>query len=210
MGNTDSVIRSKEQSVDIEVKNAILKRLEVEGRTKTIEFVVKLCCVDHFLSRIRDHTMSIDFTDYELCIFTTERFREPDGIIFIFTLFHGKDEMPHQSPHRKRVDRLPGTITLRKYESMFQLLRDIQTAYYGSCEVEKKKVATYTKLWTKVYNKLHKHPNMICFSHNIDQNILIIDFKVLESIPKSGANLLNQIDKKKRKKREKKFKRNGT
>ena len=208
MGNTDSVIRSKEQSVDIEVKNAILKRLEVEGRTKTIEFVVKLCCVDHFLSRILDHTMSIDFTDYELCIFTTERFREPDGIIFIFTLFHGKDEMPHQSPHR--VDRLPGTITLRKYESMFQLLRDIQTAHYGSCEVEKKKVANYTKLWTKVYNKLHKHPNMICFSHNIDQNILIIDFKVLESIPKSGANLLNQIDKKKRKKQEKKFKRNGT
>ena len=209
MGNTDSVIRSKEQSIDIEVKNAILKRLEVEGRTKTIEFVVKLCCVDHFLSRIRDHTMPIDFTDYELCIFTTERFREPDGIIFIFTLFHGKDEMPHQSPHRKRVDRLPGTITLRKYESMFELLRDIQTAHYGSCEVEKKKVATYTKLWTKVYNKLHKHPIMICFSHNIDQNILIIDFKVLESIPKS-ANLLNQIDKKKREKREKRLKRNNT
>ena len=61
MGNTDSGIRSKEQSVDIEVKNAILKRLEVEGRTKTIEFVVKLCCVDHFLSRIRDHTMSCVF-----------------------------------------------------------------------------------------------------------------------------------------------------
>ena len=168
MVNTDSGIRSKEQSVDIEVKNAILKRLEVEGRTKTIEFVVKLCCVDHFLSRIRDHTMSIDFTDYELCIFTTERFREPDGIIFIFTLFHGKDEMPHQSPHRKRVDRLPGTITLRKYESMFELLRDIQTAHYGSCEVEKKKVATYTKLWTRVYNKLHKNPKMVSTSKDFD------------------------------------------
>ena len=57
MGNTDSLIRSEEQSVDIKVKNTILKRLEFDGRTNTIEFVVKLCCVDHFLSRIRDNNL---------------------------------------------------------------------------------------------------------------------------------------------------------
>ena len=180
--------------INRELSDYVHKQLEVRlgSKTKNIEFVIKLCCIDHFLSRIRDHTMSIDLTGYNFCNFTTARVL--NVIVFIFTLFrenfkgeclkHAKCETWDKLPCKRTGDYLKTqckgktkeegkTIFVNGYENMFNLLQDIQLADDGPCVA----MATYSQLWTEVYETLHKNQTMTCSNYNVDRNILRIEFK---------------------------------
>ena len=59
------------------------------------------------------------------------------------------------------------------YENMFKLLQDVQLLDDSPCVA----MATYSQLWTEVYNTLHKNQTMTCYNYNVDRNILRIEFK---------------------------------
>ena len=173
----------------------ILKQLEgvIGSNLKNIEFVIKLCCIDHFLSGIRDNIMLIDLTGYNFCNFNTARVHGLI-IVFRFTLFrenfkgeclkHAQcetwDKLPCKRADgylktqcKKKTKANGKTIFVHGYENMFKLLQDVQLLDDSPCVA----MATYSQLWTEVYNTLHKNQTMTCYNYNVDRNILRIEFK---------------------------------